>query len=93
MGADEPQQEQGTPLKECKGCSKRKPLGEYHRNKAKTDGLEDKCKTCKAERDANRRAARPEVRARQESVEPYTLHARPHATPPAARRVPRDSKS
>ena len=72
-GADGPQlqqQEQGALLKECKGCGALKSRGEYHRNRSKPDGLEDKCKACKAKRDADRRSARPAVRAPQGSLQP-----------------------
>lgn len=34
------------PLKRCSSCRELKPLEEYHRNRAKPDGLQARCRTC-----------------------------------------------
>lgn len=39
--------EQAVAVKECRGCSERKPLTEFHRHKASPDGLRPRCKACR----------------------------------------------
>src|SRR5699024_10920349 len=52
----------GGVVKTCKACGESKPLDEFHRDKARRDGREPRCKTCRRAQ-ASEYYARADVKA------------------------------
>ena len=46
--------------KTCSDCQRSRPRGEFHRSKAKPDGLQPRCKECSKERTQRWRAKNPD---------------------------------
>ena len=53
--------------KTCTECRITQPLTDFHRNRRLSDGRENQCKLCRAERDSQRRASKKSI---QPSAEP-----------------------
>lgn len=53
------------PKKRCSMCGAVLPLGEFHRNRSKPDGLQNRCKPCNIEVNKRWYRANPSVRRRR----------------------------